>query len=147
MKERIKKLVSKLISKILISAKRFPEAVTSAFAASVFAIILNRGGDTFTDGTIEVIGRIALVFTLLFPVSLIAAIIFERTGKKKNTRIMINAGILAFGLFYYFVMLTDLEFTSLVTYFAITLASYLLFISNKRACQYIFLIFFIPYNI
>ena len=128
MKNKILKILNKLISKLLISAKRFPEAIISASIAAILAIILNRSSDSLSDSALEVIQRAAMVFALLFPVSLIASNVYERIKKSKYTRYIIDLVILTFGVFYYFVLLPRFDFIQTATYFAVSFAAYLLFI-------------------
>jgi len=128
----IKKLSSKMLSKLLVSLKRFPEAILSAAAAAVLAVIINRSTVRIDSETLEILQRAAMVCALLFPVSLTAAILFERSKKTGPARLIVPAAALVSGLLYFFFLLPGFDPVHIITYFAVIFAVSLIFIVSAE---------------
>ena len=117
-------LGKKLLHKLLLSLRRFPEALLFCVLTVMTLIILNHMGTEYDEG----LRRIAMVFALGIPVSLSIKMLFETiTSLKHLTRLLIYLGAALGLVLYYTFWLENMKMVSTLRYLLVTFALYLLF--------------------
>lgn len=123
MKKKINLFAKSIAVKLAISLRRFPEALLFAAATVITLIALNHAnyrGD-------EVLERIAMVFALGVPASLIVKVLVERFNMSMGKRVISILAVVGALALYYIFLLQDLNMVSGTRYIATTLALYILF--------------------
>ena len=116
-----------MIKKLLLSLKRFPEAILLA-ATIVFIIIFMNHARLLEESTSEMLRRICLILALGIPVFLSIRVIFEKIfSLKKRTKILIYTGAIGGLILYFFFLLQDLNMVSISRYIAFNICFYCIF--------------------
>lgn len=129
MKKITAKLIKNLISKLLESMRRFPEAIIMAGIAVAAAVVLNHITVVTANNIHSLVKRIGMAATLGIPIFLCTKVLIERHPKLnllKKSLLQISA--LLFLVFYFFFLLRDINFLSTTRYAAFSISFYLLFI-------------------
>ena len=126
---KITKLAKGFISKLMVSTKRFPEALILAAAAVITAIFINHHNFTYPDPLRDQLNRITMIFALGVPLYLSIRVLFEREiNILKNKLILLLAGV-AVLIGYYGLLLKEINTISIIRYVAVSIVLYLLFTS------------------
>lgn len=125
MLKRILLSINELGKKLIVSLKRFPQALTLAFTVVMVLIYLNHA--ELEHASKEIVTRIAMVLALGIPLSLCIKMIFERLSLKRSRMILMYIGAAIALVVYYFFFLPDTNMVSMTRYIAYSLALYLIF--------------------
>ncbi|KYH35545.1 hypothetical protein CLTEP_04840 [Clostridium tepidiprofundi DSM 19306] len=125
--ERIILFCRSIIKKLLLSLKRFPEAIVLV-ATIVFIIIFMNHARFLQESTSEILRRICLILALGIPVFLSVRVLFEKISSlKKRTKVLIYAGAIGGLILYFFLLLQDLSKVSVSRYIAFSICFYCIF--------------------
>ncbi len=115
-----------LIKKLVLSLKRFPEAVL--LCAMTVSILIFMNHSYAQKGTEDMLMRICLILALGVPVVLCVKMLFETIPNlKKNLKVLIYVCSVAGLTFYLVFLLKDVRTVSMIRYIAFSIAFYLAF--------------------
>lgn len=121
-------LCKNLVTKLLSSLKRFPEAILLAASTVSILILLNHYDSYARKETEELFIRIAMVLALGVPLSLCIKVFFERVPfLKKSIKTLIYIAATAGLLLYYLFLLKDFGMVSISRYIAFSISFYFAF--------------------
>lgn len=130
MKTRTIEFCRNIVTRLILSIKRFPEAILMAAAAVSVAIFLVHMKPYYDRETEEMLLRTVMVLALGAPVFLSIKVFFERVpALKKGIRSAIYIAASAGLVLYYLFLLKDLEMVSVTRYIAVSIAFYFTFAS------------------
>lgn len=124
---KMNRLMKSIISKLITSTKRFPEALLFASSAVFIAIYMNHMDFAYPDPLRQQLSRLTMVLALGIPLFLSIRVFIERINLKKSTRIIsfVTGGLLLIG--YYTLLLQEINSIARVRYIGISIALYLAF--------------------
>ena len=115
-----------LISKLVLSLRRFPEAI--CFYSVAVSILIYMNHITYNHETMNMLKRIAMIFALGAVMFLCIRVLLERKpflGKRAKL-LMYSGAIISLMLYYYFPLI-DMNMVSVSRYIALSLSLYLIF--------------------
>lgn len=117
-----------LAGKLKEGLKRFPLPLLMATITAFIAIYLNHFSNRLSHVSEEQLGRVAMTFALGIPIFLCIQVFLEGLGSLKREKVLgiHGVGLLLMAL-YHVLWLQDFELETMVRYFGITVALYLLF--------------------
>ncbi|MBS4039947.1 MAG: DUF4153 domain-containing protein [Flavobacteriales bacterium] len=129
MTSKILKLAKAFIAKLMVSTKRFPEALLFATAAVITAIFINHHNFTYPDPLRDQLNRLTMIFALGVPLYLSIRVLLERElNKIKSKLIPLLAGLVVLAG-YHQIFIKEINTISIIRYVGVTLVLYLLFTS------------------
>lgn len=113
-----------IFNNLLLSTKRFPLTVLSAFITTMILMIVVNNNTLFSDQQSKILIELALTTSLAFPLFLSSKLIFERFSKVN--KVLIYFLICLFLLFYHLLIFKEFELVSISRFIALSISFYLL---------------------
>lgn len=117
-----------LITRLVLSSKRFPEAIFLAGSVVAILIFKNHMENILSRDRLEIFSRISMILALGIPLSLSIRVFFEKRHLLSVKYKIVTYVLAIVGLsLYYIFLLKNLHMTSYLRYTAVTISLYCMF--------------------